>query len=326
MDESISTKWKTVAWLVVVAFLGVGLWWFPHSHTPSVGKGGLLLAVGATLMPLFWERIGTIGKMSWVAMLFLLLAVEYRAIDKEQTDQQVAFQKIGDGFTTILTNQQTSFPGLISQSQNNFDSLIHDERDNFNKMMANSIQAQRQENASFAALLKRENDLLNSQEELYEFASGTLLPEDDPTPKTCDPLAPDEFLIQMGDMAYVTNTLPFDVLDVEEQTVISLDKSETGALLVSINLIALDGRIIARINKNNSTINPASGLIITRSKSTLLLQDQYGNDVINARYLNDRAFSITGRIPYRDRIIALPLPALRGCIRARNTRNAVDIH
>jgi len=44
--------------------------------------------------------VGTIGKMSWIAMLFVLLAVEYRAIDKEQADTAKSFSQILQGLTT----------------------------------------------------------------------------------------------------------------------------------------------------------------------------------------------------------------------------------
>jgi hypothetical protein len=81
---------------------------------PTVGKGGLFLAVGATLMPLFWDKVGIVARMSWIAMLFLLLAVEYRAIDKDRADfakdearrRQEENQKFADIGTSITTNVQ----------------------------------------------------------------------------------------------------------------------------------------------------------------------------------------------------------------------------
>lgn len=117
-------KWTVLSWMVVAAFLATGAWWLPYSHIPSVGKGGLLLAVGATLMPLFWEKAGVIGKMAWVAMLFLLLGVEYRAIDKDRSDAATAegkrrdaentqFQTIANGITTSLQQSQAQFDATM---------------------------------------------------------------------------------------------------------------------------------------------------------------------------------------------------------------------
>ena len=96
-----------VSWLVVFIFLGIGAWWL--KHIPTVGKGGVLLAVGATLMPLFWERVGVFGKMSWILMLFVLFAVEYRAINKDREDAAAQSKKIIAGFTVSMQQNQTQF-------------------------------------------------------------------------------------------------------------------------------------------------------------------------------------------------------------------------
>src|SRR6266853_745783 len=117
-------------------------------------------------------------------MLFVLLAVEYRAIDKEHLEsveaQKRTLQQIGSGFETVLTNQQTNFSSLIQSSQDNFSNLIDDEKKHFERMMDNSLSAQRQERREFDALLGKRQDLLAHQEELYEFARGGLLPANDP--------------------------------------------------------------------------------------------------------------------------------------------------
>ena len=65
-------------------------------------------------MPLFWDKVGIVARMSWIAMLFLLLAVEYRAIDKDRADfakdearrRQEENQKFADIGTSITTNVQ----------------------------------------------------------------------------------------------------------------------------------------------------------------------------------------------------------------------------
>ena len=60
-------------------------------------------------MPLFWERVGVIGKMSWIAMLFVLFAVEYRAIDKEREEARSQFTAIVTGLTTSMEQNQPQF-------------------------------------------------------------------------------------------------------------------------------------------------------------------------------------------------------------------------
>jgi len=106
---------------------------------PTVGKGGLFLAMGATLLPLFWEHISVFAKMSWIAMLFLLLGVEYRAIDKEHREnalaQQEALKTIGDGFTKVLTDQKNSFSTLVTQSNEAFKQTTEQASDQFDATM-----------------------------------------------------------------------------------------------------------------------------------------------------------------------------------------------
>jgi len=62
--------------------------------------------------------------MSWIGMLFVLLWVEYRAIDKEHHDndiaQQNALRAIGNGFTGVLTDQRNRFADLIKKSDEAF--------------------------------------------------------------------------------------------------------------------------------------------------------------------------------------------------------------
>lgn len=106
-SKDLSRKGEITSYLAVSIFLFFGFWWL--FHIPSVGKGGLFLAVGATLMPLFWEKVGIIGKMLWIGMLFILLFAEYRAIDKDQKDRQ-----------TDITNQQNNFSNLMTQNQKEF--------------------------------------------------------------------------------------------------------------------------------------------------------------------------------------------------------------
>ena len=71
-------------WAMVAVCLPWGLWWYCHIPTP--GKGGLLLAFVATVMPLVWEDVREFGRAGLILTLVVLFAVEYRAVDKEHKD------------------------------------------------------------------------------------------------------------------------------------------------------------------------------------------------------------------------------------------------
>lgn len=91
MDKDKKRANRIWGWVFLAAFWSMGICWLVR--IPPTGKGGVLLAVGATLMPLFWDKATKLGQMAWIAMLFLLLGVEYRAIDKDKVDSAAELTK-----------------------------------------------------------------------------------------------------------------------------------------------------------------------------------------------------------------------------------------
>jgi hypothetical protein len=161
-SESNLRLWGRLSWAAVLAFLAIGVWW--QFRLPTVGKGGLFLAMGAVLMPLFWEKIGTAGRMFWIGMFSVLLTVEYRAIDKDQGERAEAQKKeleaIGNGFTHVLADQQKEFSGLIEQGRNQFAAIL------------------KKENAQFAATVNSVEDSIKTQTggDSFAFISFTAQP------------------------------------------------------------------------------------------------------------------------------------------------------
>lgn len=324
-------SWKLLSWLVVLVFLCAGVSWL--FSVPSVGKGGVLLAVGATLMPLFWEKIDVAGRMSWIAMLFILASVEYRAINQDQQEtakkQQETLKQIGDGFKAVLTTQQTSFSNLISQSQTNFHSLIDDERTNFKGMMTNNLQSQRQQNANFAALLGQEKELLNNQKELYEFASDKLVPASEPTPpNSCRSQLPGDVFVFLGTRgnATVTNQFPNTILQVKDHDVVSIDRGEGDSLVLSVDMRDASGKMIANLSKNGFIVSKNYELYLLRpDKSTVIIWDGYEKEILKARFLNPNAFALQGTVQYLDRIVPLEFGMLTNSCMGHSRKAEISI-
>jgi len=68
-------------------------------------------------------------------------------------------------------------------------------------------------------------------------------------------------------------------------------------------------RIIARLDKNGFVVNNAYTLFMLRpDNSTVIIEDQFGKEVLNARFLNPGAFKLTGVLQYRERLVRLELP------------------
>jgi hypothetical protein len=330
-SDHVRRGWKRLSWLAVLLFLSVGVWWL--FFIPTVGKGGVLLAVGATLMPLFWDKVGSVGKMFWVAMLFVLLGVEYRAIDKEQQEsahrQQEELKKIGDGFENVLTSQQTSFSTLITQSQTNFDSLIQDERKNFKQIMDNSVKAQQKANTNFLALLRQEKELLIHQKELYEYSSNKLVPASEPMPpNSCPSNLPGDVFIFLGDHgnAAVMNQFPNTILRVKGNDVITIDRGDEGSLVLSVDMRDASGRMIASLGKNGFVVSKTYELYMLRPDlSTVLIEDAYGKELLRAKFINPKAFVIKGKIQYQDKVVPLDIPGAANVCFAHAGKGGAEI-
>jgi hypothetical protein len=297
MSEGELRMWRRCSWAALVFFLGFGAWW--SFRLPTVGKGGLLLAMGATLMPLFWDKITAVGKMFWIGMLFVLLSVEYRAIDndreKSEAAQRKELEEIGKGFQGVLTQQQTNFTTLMQTSQANFKTLIESEQVNFEKMLANSRKAQQRENVNFSDVLNREQALFKSTAELFESLNGQLIPANEPTPKTiCGTPPTGTYIAVVDGSGYMFTRFPHVVLMLHQQKAIWLDKKPDGSIALFMDVRDKDGTIGIRIDKDGFFIHPKVALYARRpDKSTILIQNEKGEDVLLVKYVNPQAFLVT---------------------------------
>ena len=74
-----------------------------------------------------------------------------------------------------------------------------------------------------------------------------------------------------------------------------VDRTPTGALQMLVDIRSLDQTILVRLDKNG--LRTISGIYMLRpDKSTVILENQYGSELLYARYLNPRAFTLRGVI------------------------------
>src|ERR1700756_2681040 len=83
---------NTPSWCIPSAFITIGVEWL--FRIPGTGKASALLGVGAALMPIFWEKSKKWARAIWMAMLFLLLGVEYRAIAQDRQEFANQFRSL----------------------------------------------------------------------------------------------------------------------------------------------------------------------------------------------------------------------------------------
>jgi hypothetical protein len=210
----------------------------------------------------------------------------------------------------VLDDQQKSFDDLISRSQKDFQATI-----------AAFVDTQKKERRQFEALLKKDNQLFEHEEQLAEALDGKLIPGSEPTPSNAcgeytstlkDQTGPrSPILVLVGTNAAIINKFPHTVLTVIDQSgrkpAIILDRSEDGSITVTMDVRSSDGRIIALLNKDGFVVNRNNYLKMRKGKSNLIVIDENGDEVLNANYVNRQVFSLNGTLHYPG--VSVPLQA-----------------
>jgi hypothetical protein len=290
---------KVFGWSGVLLGLGTGVWWY--FHLPTAGKGGLVLAVGATLMPLVWEKVGVACKMSWIAMLFLLFAVEYRAIDE---DKQLSAQELTIDFKKISDQANDNLKRILSDEHTSFTGLLQTQQDNF------------------AALLAKQRGLFDRQQEMIESLNGHLLPGDEPPPSAaslgCQPyvlISNNTDLITIGPYTSFPTEFPFVPLGLSDfsklgkpakvgtyREVISVSKDADGLFVLLLDVRNVDGSIIVRFDEDGFEVGP--GFFKRHpNKSTLIVTDLRGTEVLKVVYANKHYLWMRAKIIVNGELI-----------------------
>lgn len=265
---------------------------------PPVGAFIAILALLGVLVPLFRDlaKIGPREKAIWTFVMFLLVGLEFRTLyldradhDQKEDDarklQLQGFKDIGDGIKSA-----------IEKSQEQFDTTVK-----------NSTDAQAAEGKRFGTLLKKEGDLFVHQEQLAEALNGRLIPASEPTPENvCPPAQGDSVLLFLGDVGDQNTILvthfPHTAVAIQDVgPAITLDRASDGSIGVVMDIRSKDRRIIARLSPNGFVVNKNNFLEMRKDRSSVVVIDEYGNEVLNAHYLNRNAFVLKGILTYPDR-------------------------
>ncbi len=143
----------------------------------------------------------------------------------------------------------------------------------------------------------------NTEREL-SLLHDVLIPANDPDPfKQCAPVG-DEVALYFGANAFKTDNFPLVVLSIADKPVVTLDRDAQKGISVSMDVIGIDGKIVARIDKNAFTVNPNNYLSQKRpDRSTLVVTDQYGDEVLNIRYVNPKVVQPNAKLYLSGKLI-----------------------
>jgi hypothetical protein len=102
-----------------------------------------------------------------------------------------------------------------------------------------------------------------------------------------------------GEYQLPSQNLPLNLVSVDDRGVLSLDKSSDGSMAIIADVRDETGKLIVRLSKDEFRVNPNNYFALTHpghSRSEILVTDQQGNTVLDARYANDHTFSVTGAL------------------------------
>jgi hypothetical protein len=258
--------------------------------------------------------------MAWVAMLFLLLAVEYRAIDKDRDDfvkdQQKARAEERASFREMLEQQQGGVEKILHQQQEDVRGILQQEQQHFDKTIQRMIAAQQDDRRDFQAMLNQQQGLFEQQREMIDSLNGHLLPSDEPMPSMkslgCEwanaYMNDNSYLIITGPMVRIVNEFPDTPLVYQDskkgmgnlvilrsQVNITVDKSADGLLVLSMDIRDKTGLLVVRFDENGFEVNP---ILLKRhpNKSRLIVEDLHGDVVFKAVYANKHVLRLDANI------------------------------
>lgn len=304
-------KFWNSAWIGVplwIAFAALNMYWF--ARTPLPGKAIGVLAVVAGIMSV--RDMKVLGKFIWVVLLISLLLTEFRAIGKDRTGantQATADRKTqDDDFAKVLKSQDIAFGQVLNAQNQDFAQTATDltsayklSQRQFNTTLGTLVKSHKEDEKEFSGVLDRQNRSFEKQQELSEQVIGRLVPGDSATPhNACSANGPKsgDFLVITGDSADITRSLPHTIIMVGKTPVLSVSRVEnTDNIAISVDMRDQLNRIAFRIDENG-VVNRSNLIALHPDKSTLLVQNEYGEEVFRARFLNPKAISVTGRVGY----------------------------
>jgi hypothetical protein len=313
-NQQKTSMWpKVFGWIGVATGFGfIGWWCF---HLPTAGKAGLALAIGATLMPLIWEKVGVACRMAWIAMLFVFLFVEYKAIDQDKAESarelQNEFKRLSDqsnaNLRTILEDEHKSFTGLLKEQQNSFTTTLR-----------TIVAAQHQDERQFSVLLKQQRELFDHQQEMIESLNGHLLPGDEPMPSFealgCErdrqivPGIENAYFVVIGNLTLPILKFPSSPIEFGGyREIFTLTKDPNGVLGLVLDFRSKDGSIIVKFDDTGFEVSP---FYFKRhpNKSTLIVTDLHGIEVLKVVYANKHLLRFNSRLIVDGQEIADTLP------------------
>jgi hypothetical protein len=276
--------------------------------------GGLAAAVTLRKEPSVTE------KACWIIAMTLIMAAEIHNLYVESDKQRNQAQIISASLDATNKGLNETLEGLTSVASNlgalssGMDTANRTNQSHFDTTMNQFSTAQQQQQQQFKDTLNGYRNLFEHEQQLAESLRGTLFPASDPMSATpnpdCLPRREGEIVAFFGDhYAFVERFLPHTVMTIHGKDVIRLNRDRDGVIYLQLDIKDAAQKVIARLDSRGWRVNRNVILAVLRPDvSTLIIEDEYGSEVLTIRYMNPSAIKINGIMHVEDRTIDLSNP------------------
>ncbi len=128
--------------------------------------------------------------------------------------------------------------------------------------------------------------------------------DSDPTLSRIKGLSPSSLVLHLGSNCFAADDFPVVIASVRGVPALTVDRTMDGGIAVTVDVWDENHKIIARIERNEFTINPNNYFRKFRpDRSTLIVEDQYGVRVLEARYGGKRSLSLNAKLRYPNGVL-----------------------
>jgi hypothetical protein len=150
---------------------------------------------------------------------------------------------------------------------------------------------------------------------------GVLSPANDPTPvHICDNVPPDASVVWVGANEDIVTSYPYRLLAAGNDQLMTLNKDKRDNLLLTVTIRGDNAKILAQFEDGVFTVNEHVAHF-RHDDNTLSVDDEYGRNVLDVRYMNPRVIRIYGRFQTGDGTIVID----RKGFHLENTPTVVNI-
>ena len=115
----------------------------------------------------------------------------------------------------------------------------------------------------------------------------------------------DDYFILMKNSTSVFHDFPHVVLQGAGKNMITISKSSGGLLVLTMDIRTEKNALVARFDEQGFEVNPTFNKRHP-DKSTIIVEDAYGKEIIKVRYVNRRALSVEAKMTIDGREVNVP--------------------